>query len=67
MLRGGYGQVTDGLASTLDVRLNCPVNSVKATETSVVVTTTSGTPPPTLHPPSHPTHLDPFLNPPPSY
>ena len=42
MLRGGYGQVTQGLASGLDVRLGCPVTSIKASENSVVVTSASG-------------------------
>ena len=48
MLRGGYGQVTQGLAAGLDVRLGCPVTSIEASESSVMVTSASGNP---LRPP----------------
>ena len=42
MVRGGYGQITQAVASCLDVRLNSPVTNVMATEGGASVTTQSG-------------------------
>ena len=42
MVKGGYGQITDGLAQNLDVRKSVPVTSVFAKEDKVEVTVSSG-------------------------
>ena len=44
MVKGGYGQITDGLAANLDVRLNHPVYQIAAKENGVEVMTESGAP-----------------------
>ena len=42
MVKGGYGQITDGLARNLDIHLNTPVSHIAITENGVVVNARSG-------------------------
>ena len=42
MVKGGYGQISDAMASRLDVRLNSPVTKIETLDSGVSVTTSSG-------------------------